>query len=132
MSDMRPPMGGAPPSGGAPPAGANPVMKNMSVMNGADAAYMKSRGQISEDQTIEQYIQGAFGLPVTAPVAALAAKVKEQMGNASMKGKMQNMGQAPRPATPPMGGGQPPIGGGMGQAARPPEQSLQGLLGSLK
>jgi hypothetical protein len=128
MSDMRSPMGGQPPMGGGAPQMGGAPKPPMSVMNGTDVAYMKSRGDISQDQTIAQYIEGAFGLPVTAPVSALAAKVKEQMSGSTMKGKMNQMGQAPqggmapRPAAPP----QSPV------MPKGPEQSLQGLMSQIK
>lgn len=104
-------MPGAMPGAGAPGQG-DAVKQNLSPMNGADRAYMQSRGMMDENQTIADYIQNMYGVPVTAPVSALKQAVAKSIAQASPQGKMsaiagQQQGRQMPPQGAQMGGGQP-------------------------
>ena len=85
-------MPGAMPGAGAPGQG-NAVKQNLSPMNGADRAYMESRGMMDENQTIADYIQNMYGVPVTAPVSALKEAVAKSIAQASPKAKNDESGE---------------------------------------
>jgi len=92
---------GMPPGRGAPQGapGQSAVRDNMSPLNGADRAYMQSRGQ-SDNMSIKDYIEQVVKVPINAPVAALKAAMQKMGQNATMQGKARNVA-----AQSPMGGG---------------------------
>jgi len=97
-------MPGTPGAGGMPPSkppglgspGAQaPGAGRLSPMNGADRAYMQSRG-MTDDMTIKDAIEKVYGLPITAPVSALkAAAMKSMQGSTAMGKAKQMAGQRP-------------------------------------
>jgi len=111
MSDMQmpgnPAPGGMPP--GMPPSGGAPGGGGLSPMNGADRAYMQSRGMGGE-MTIKDAIEKVYGVPITAPVSALKAAASKMMKGSSAMGKAQQMG-----------GQRPPQAPGAGMSAMPPQ-----------
>jgi len=122
-----PPMGGMPPGGGGMPPGGgeDKFEKNVSLFNPADAALMKSRGDVQPNMTIRDFFQKQ-GLNVDGPVMQLVEFAKKQMKSASPLGKAQDIGGgAPPPGGP---GGMPP---GMPGGGGPPGGS-PGLAGLLK
>ena len=87
MSDMQ--MPGKPAPGGMPPGmppgaggGGAPGAGRLSPMNGADRAYMQSRGMGGE-MTIKDAIEKVYGIPITAPVSALKAAASKMMKGSS-------------------------------------------------
>lgn len=131
MSDMMNPQGAGSPA----PAPQGAPGKSMSPFNGADAAYMKSRGQLDPNMSVKDYIEGIYGVPVDAPVSALQAAVKQKMEQGTPMGKMRATASQ-GPQTPPMAPGQ-----GMGgmnamrtsaQAPQPTPQGLEGLVSAMR
>ncbi len=80
------------PAGGSP----SPVRQSMSPTNGADKAYMQSRG-IDESMSIKNYIETVYKVPVDAPMAMLKAAVQKSGQNATMQGKAQNVASQSQP-----------------------------------
>jgi hypothetical protein len=125
MADMQ--MPGKPPmppgGGGMPPGeGEDKFEKNLSLFNPADAALMKSRGDIQPNMTIRDFFQKQ-GLNVDGPVMQLVDFAKRQMKSASPLGKAQEIGggappggEMPQGMPPGMPGGGGPPGGSPGLA----------------
>lgn len=98
MMGARPPM---PPQGGMPqggmPQGGMDVRSKMSVMNPTDMAAKLSRGDISKQQSVGEFLQRNYGVSPQDPVEKLFAAVRSQGKNATVAGKM-GMPQAPQGA----------------------------------
>lgn len=129
------PMGGTTPGVPKPPgAGGNPLDANRSVFNSTDVAYGKSayQGGQGGQPSIKEFVEQILKVPggVDAPVTQLVSALSSQRQNATVAGKMQNMGRPgqapggqPRPPMPPMGAGATPPRspmGGLGGGSRPP------------
>lgn len=113
-----------------PTRGTPPTAGGMNPMHGADRAYMQSRGQMSPDMSIADFIKAKYNLPVTAPVSSLQQVVATQAAGATPSGKRQELaGRAGGMGTGVMPPAQPPMGAGrqMGQPAqqRPVRTSAQ-------
>jgi len=133
MSDMR--MPGKPAPGGMPPgmpqgagagAGGAPGAGRLSPMNGADRAYMQSRGMNGE-MTIKDAIEKVYGVPITAPVSALKAAASKMMKGSTAMGKAQQMGGQRPPQAPGAGMSQRPAMPPQAPPARPQAQQGGGL-----
>lgn len=88
----------------------NPMEQASSVLNAQDAARMKATGQIQQGMTVEQWL-GTMGISPQDPVETAVQKIRGQVKNATMQGKMDTMAQ-----------GAPPAGGPPAQGAPPPSQ----------
>lgn len=118
MADMRQPGGGAPqspPQGGAPQ---DAMAAQRSPFNPVDQAYMQKSGQVSQNMTIGQYFESAFGIKWEDPLTVATQKMKEKLQVSTPMGKMQAMaggapGGSPEAQSPPPSGNAQPQGGGM-------------------
>lgn len=104
-----------------------------SIFNPADAAMMKTRGDVTAQMTIRDFLQKE-GLNVDGPLTQLVDYAKTQLKNASPVGKAQEIGGGMPPAGGPMGG--PPMApaGGPPPGGMPPggQPGLSGLLGNMR
>lgn len=97
------------------PMGQSPMAQARSPFNPTDAAYMKSKGQMSENMTFGQYMENAFGIKWDDPLQSAAQKMKSKVQTASPVGKVQAMagGQPPAGGQPQAAPQQPPSPGGL-------------------